>query len=78
MFTIEKNHDELLLKMVNDWWFKAGVITYAEELLLKKVLHRTKEYSSYEKIELNVLRQKWIDYTQNGKYRDGMPEFLKR
>jgi len=75
---VEEIHRSLLLKWANDWWFKAGVLSYSEEKLMSKVLHRTDEYSTEEKIELNEIRQKWIDYTQNGKHQKGMPDFLKK
>jgi len=73
MKTLTKEHTELLFKIANEWSFKSFVLTYSEEHLYKKLLHNTNEYNEDEAEEMNVIRQKWIDY-HHGKFDYKMPK----
>lgn len=73
MKILNEEHKKLLLKIANEWSFKAFVLTYSEEQLYSKLLHKTDEYSEEEAEEMNVVGQKWIDY-HHGKFDHKMPK----
>ena len=60
---------DLMFNWLNDMWFKEGIMSYSDVLLVKKLLQQflIPEYSNYERIELNQIRKKWKEYLDNGR-----------
>jgi hypothetical protein len=73
---LTEEHKELLSKMVNEWSFKAFVLEYGEEQIIKKFYHRMAigdSYNDSDAKDMKQIRDKWIRY-HKGEYDSKMPE----